>query len=237
MVKKKTQRTKDDTAAKEEPIIMKEILAYKYSAKGTSSLFEAIILKGEPCFVTFNLVTKEPRIVPNNIEDVFGLVWNEIISGGIKGKLNPYNDTEYQTHEHGPLYMSTLSKFIGDNFSADIIHKRDGSILSFNREKFYSYDDIYNHQSKGPDVEIKIEVKWVEKEKEDCDGCEGVRGLEGAFHTLDDESESTIASPNAVTPSHPSPVVFIKCPQCKFENIHQELIDHHVKYGHKNDPA
>ena len=39
----------------------------------------------------------------SNDNIVFGLVWNEIISGGIKGKLNPYNDTEYQTHEYGPL--------------------------------------------------------------------------------------------------------------------------------------
>ena len=107
--------------------------------------------------------------------------------------------------------MNTLSRFICDNFSADIIHKRDGSILSFNREKFYSYDDIYNHQSEGPDVELKIQVKLVEKEKEEeCDGCEGVRALEGAFHTLDDEnqdeSKSTNAPPNAVTPSQPSPI-------------------------------
>ena len=147
----------------------------------------------------------------SNDNIVFGLVWNEIISGGIRGKLNPYNDTEYQTHEYGPLYMNTLSKFIGDNFSADVIHKRDGSILSFNREKFYSYDDIYNHQSEdeGPGVEIKIKVNLAEvdnKEDEDegCDGCEGVRAIEGALHTFKNEDNNN-ASPNAVTPSQPSP--------------------------------
>lgn len=25
---------------------------------------------------------------------------------------------------------------------------------------------------------------------------------------------------------------FIKCPHCKFENIHQDVIDHHIRYGH-----
>jgi len=168
----------------------------------------------------------------NNDNIVFGMVWNEIISGGIKGKLNPYNNTEYQTHEYGPLYMNTLSKFIGDNFSADIIHKKDGSILSFNREKFDSYDDIYNHQSEGPDIEIKIEVKLVDSSNEEGDGNEGLRAIEGAFHSINNENEKSNAPPNAVMPSQPSPMVFIKCPHCKFENIHQEVIDHHIKYGH-----
>ena len=31
----------------------KEIPAYKYSAKGTSSIHEAMILQGQPCFVTW----------------------------------------------------------------------------------------------------------------------------------------------------------------------------------------
>jgi hypothetical protein len=81
---------------------------------------------------------------------------------------------------------------MGDNFSADIIHKKYGSILSFNREKFYSYVEIFNHQSEGTD-----------------------------------------APPNAVMPSQLSPAVFIKSLLCKFENIHQEVIDHHIKYGHE----
>lgn len=129
-------------------------------------------------------------------------MWNEIISGGIKGKLNPYNNTEYQTHEYGPLYINTLSKFIGDNFSADIIHKKDGSILSFSREKFYSYDEIYNHQSEGTDIEIKIEVKLVDS-KDEGDGNEGLRALEGAFDNIKNESEKTNTPPNAVMPSQP----------------------------------
>ena len=133
--------------------------------------------------------------------------------------------------------MNTLSKFIGDNFSADIIHKKDGSILSFNREKFDSYDDIYNHQSQGIDVETTIEVKLVDDKDKEGDGNEGLRALEGAFHSLTDENENTNAPPNAVMPSQPSPVVFIKCPHCKFENIHQDVIDHHIKYGHETETA
>ena len=61
---KKRKRTKVD-ANEEERVIKKEAVAYKYSAKGTSSLYEAIIVQGSPCFVTFNLVKNEPRFIPN----------------------------------------------------------------------------------------------------------------------------------------------------------------------------
>jgi hypothetical protein len=55
---------------------------------------------------------------------------------------------------------------MGDNFSADIIHKKYGSILSFNREKFYSYVEIFNHQSEGTDAETQIVVKLVDNKQE-----------------------------------------------------------------------
>lgn len=45
-----------------EPIIKKEVAAYKYSAKGTSSLYEAIIIQGEPRFVTWDQYTNAIKI-------------------------------------------------------------------------------------------------------------------------------------------------------------------------------
>lgn len=163
----------------------------------------------------------------NNNAIPFGLIWNEITSGGIKGRLNPYNNIEYQTNEYGPLYMNTLSKFIADNFGADIIHKRDGSILLFNREKFDSYNEIYNHQDE--ESEIKIDVKLAE-----CDGCDGMRVLEGATHNTQAENSFPTAPRNAITPSQPSRLVIIKCPieGCDFRNIFQEEVDHHFKFTH-----
>jgi hypothetical protein len=50
MTSKSNNKEKD----KEQDTIPKEeVPAYKYSAKGTSTLFEAIILQGQPCFVTW----------------------------------------------------------------------------------------------------------------------------------------------------------------------------------------
>jgi hypothetical protein len=51
MASKKNGKEKDEDAEK---IIKKVVSAYKYSAKGSSNLYEAIILDGEPCFVTWD---------------------------------------------------------------------------------------------------------------------------------------------------------------------------------------
>ena len=60
---KKTKRTKEEV---EERVIKKQVVAYKYSAKGTSSLYEAIIVQGEPHFITWseskNKFTSKPEI-------------------------------------------------------------------------------------------------------------------------------------------------------------------------------
>jgi hypothetical protein len=48
MASKKTPKENDG-----EPIIKREVIAYKYSRKGQGNLQEAIILCGKPCFVTW----------------------------------------------------------------------------------------------------------------------------------------------------------------------------------------
>ena len=50
MASKKNGKENDE----EEKIIKKVVSAYKYSAKGSSNLYEAIILGGQPCFVTWD---------------------------------------------------------------------------------------------------------------------------------------------------------------------------------------
>ncbi len=74
------------------------------------------------------------------------MVWQDIVAGGIKGTLNQYKTTEYETEEYVTLYLSTLSKQISDNFAADLNHKEEGSIITFYTDKFDSYDEVYNHQ-------------------------------------------------------------------------------------------
>jgi hypothetical protein len=61
MTSKKNSKKHNDT----EPIIKKEVLAYKYSKKGQDSLYEAIIVCGSPCFITWDPDSdKGVKIVP-----------------------------------------------------------------------------------------------------------------------------------------------------------------------------
>ena len=51
--KKKTDPKKSKKSEDKETVTKKIVTAYKYSSRGSGSLFEAIILQGEPCFVTW----------------------------------------------------------------------------------------------------------------------------------------------------------------------------------------
>lgn len=65
MTSKKKQRTKDDA---ESEVDKKEVTAYKYSKKGLGSLYEAIILQGEPRFVTW-FQHNGTKAIKENIEE------------------------------------------------------------------------------------------------------------------------------------------------------------------------
>jgi hypothetical protein len=135
---------------------------------------------------------------------LYSAIWDEITNSddGIKGSL--YTANQYNTMEYGPLYQNTLSKFICDKFSANLKHKKEGSILTFDKQKFATFDELYNHQVEGSEEnDVKIEVTLV-RESDGGDGSEGLRALEGMFESIKSEAEKTNAPPTAVTPSQPS---------------------------------
>ena len=178
-----------------------------------------------------DLVTNDPNPI---VDVLYSLIWTKITEGDNKIKGDKMSATQYETLEYGSIYQNTLSKFIGDKFSASMKHKEVGSILSFDKQKFESYDDIYNHQVKGLEKDVKIDVELIE----DPDGTEGMTAFSNAFDKYNDGSREEKENSNpSLEPSgrqSPQPIVFIKCPHCKFENIHQDVIDHHIKYGHES---
>lgn len=182
------------------------------------------------------------KFIPDNGSNIvtvlYSSIWDDITSSEstIKGALNPSNNTEYNTHYYGPLYQNTLSKFISDNFAADLKHGEKGSVLAFDRDKFASFDDVYNHKVKGEETDIKIDVELVSPEPnpEGTEGSEGSSDGYGDFESVIEREENNVnPSPQPSEPSEPSAIAFIKCPHCKFENIHQDVIDHHIKFGHE----
>ena len=170
------------------------------------------------------------------MEVLYSLIWTKITEGDKKIKGDQMSATHYESLEYGPIYQNTLSKFIGDKFSASMKHKEGGSILSFDKQKFESYDDIYNHQVEGSEKDVTITVELIDED--DPDGTEGMTAFPDVFDNFKEDSseekENTNPSPE---PSGRQPVVFIKCPHCRFENIHQDIIDHHIKFGHERATA
>jgi hypothetical protein len=167
------------------------------------------------------------------------LVWNEVISGAIRGTLNRYDSREYDTDEFGSLYISTLPKFIHDNFGCDIKHKEKGGVLIFDKEEFAKFDEIYNHKS-DDDIDVKITVSLVQVEEEDADpdGSEGSEGISECVSSYDKEKQTHPKIPSV--PSAPSASLEFpsKCYHCDFTMYEtKEDYESHCVLRHRGKPA
>jgi hypothetical protein len=174
----------------------------------------------------------------SNIVDIFySDIWKKITEeNSIKGNL--YSDTQYETLEYGPIYQNTFSRFIADKFSAELDRKNTGSILTFDKAQFIdSFDELYNHRAQDSESEVKIDVQLVNSEgSDDSDGSSDASTID--YATFDERNKAEKKAnpcPEPSQPSQPSPTIFIKCPLCKFENIYQKVIDHHVRLSHNEN--
>ena len=117
-------------------------------------------------------------------------------SGAIKGTLNRYDSRQYDTENFGSWYINTLPKFIHDNFGCDIKRKETGSVFLFDREKFASFADIYNHQSESEDSDNDVEIEVSLVQEQDPEGNEGNEGIsECVILDIDAAQNKTNAPP------------------------------------------
>jgi hypothetical protein len=181
------------------------------------------------------LILANKDLTSSRVDIQYSKIWDKITSEkAIKGNL--YSATEYETLEYGSLYQNSLSKVIGDKFSANLEHKEEGSVLTFDKEKFESYDQVYNHKDK--ESEVKIEVELVK----DPDGTEGMTALEGASDNSERENKdkNTHTPPEAVRAVRPSASIEFPpgCYYCDF-SIYETKEDYefHCVLRHKGKPA
>jgi len=138
---KKPKRTKED----EEPVIKKTVVAYKYSAKGTSSLYEAIIVQGEPHFITWseskNKFTSKPeigeatRIIRPPSAEEYPYTPYEFVD---VEELNKYFAKANAIKSLGELYKTaknTTQKFVDQDKNIIVILSAD-SILTYFQDLF-----------------------------------------------------------------------------------------------------
>ena len=168
------------------------------------------------------------------------LIWNDVTSGAIKGTLNRYDSRQYDTENFGSWYINTLPKFIHDNFGCDIKRKETGSVFLFDREKFASFADIYNHKSEGEDSDSDVEIKVSRVKEQDPEGNDGNEGISECV-TLDID-ELKITPTHLQEPSEPpEPSAFNfppKCYRCDFSNYNTKgEYDYHCVTRHQGLPA
>jgi len=122
----------------------------------------------------------------NFVDILYSSIWNKITTEkSIKGNL--VSNTQYDTLEYESLHQNTLSKFIADKFTANLRHGEEGSILTFDKEKFDSYDQVYNHKVAGSGNDVKIGVEVV---KQNPDGTEGTEGSLGGLYNFESENNN-----------------------------------------------
>ena len=180
---------------------------------------------------------KPPKIVLP-----YSLIWNTVVGGAIKGTL--VSSQQYETDEYQSLYLSTLSKQISDNFSADLDHSSGGSIVTFYPPKFDTYESVYNHKDEyGEDVKIQVEVLEEESDT-DPEGYEGYEGYTGCvtfssdIDNDNDDRDKVESEEEKITPTHlqypsdpsdpsdPSPPrPQATCPDCGEQETQKHLCD------------
>ena len=125
------------------------------------------------------LINVHTNLTSNLVDIFYSDIWDKITTeNAIKG--NKVSDTHYETLEYGPIYQNTLSKFIGDKFGANLKHKEQGSILTFDKEKFGAYNEVYNHQAELSDVKIGVELV-------NLDSTDGSDGSSDGFYNFESE--------------------------------------------------
>ena len=94
----------------------------------------------------------------------FWRIWDYIKEGGIDGHYDEKKKYQYETVDHGTLYLNSLPTIIRDKFTATKKSEDYGVALIFDVEKLEKFDDRYsNSYLKGDNVKIEVKLKIEDK--------------------------------------------------------------------------
>lgn len=108
--------------------------------------------------------------------------------------------------------------------------------MIFDRAKFASFDEIYNHKS-NDDTEFKIDVSLAEDEEQRPKGSEGSEGISGCV-SMDNNTQTHNQDPSV--PSVPSVGLEFppKCYHCNFTSYEtKQDYESHCVSSHPSKPA
>jgi len=112
-----------------------------------------------------------------SVKVAFSYIWNSIKEGEIEGHYDEKkNKYEYETVDHGSLYLNSLPKIISDKFAAQVKKESYGRALIFDVEKLERFEDLYSDSHLNED-KVKIEVKIKTENSDDYDDYDDFLGL------------------------------------------------------------
>ena len=94
-----------------------------------------------------------------SVKIAFSYIWNSLIKdNAIEGRYDEKKSKyEYETEDHGSLYLNSLPTFISDKFTAKVKKESYGRALIFDIEKLERFENLYGDIHLNED-KIKIEV-------------------------------------------------------------------------------
>jgi hypothetical protein len=96
----------------------------------------------------------------------FWRIWDFIKEGGIDGHYDEKKKYQYETVDHGTLYLNSLPTIIRDKFTAIRKIESYGVALIFDVEKLETFDDRYSDSYlKGENVKIEVKIKTQEDDE------------------------------------------------------------------------
>lgn len=152
----------------------------------------------------------------------------------VPGQQDQNKPNEYHTHDYATVYRTTITNNLHDLLGAETSHSREGNVLTFNKDLIFAAQRKYTGMIMLHGEYVNT-VKALGRKKE---------GNGPVFHdeindnnNFSDRENTTFIPPGAFTAFTPSQttIQLLKCPECKFENIHQEEIDVHYRLTHEND--
>lgn len=138
--------------------LCKPILQLFYDTKSYMAIREALqrfldaknVMKGNSVEAALHPIIVN-LVSTNGMHVYAGQIW-DAIQQIILGSYDEKKPNEYQTFDFDTVYRNTITNVICDKFGAERIHKKNGTMLTFDPEKLVRVGNLYS-------LETKIQTK------------------------------------------------------------------------------
>ena len=203
---------------------MQKLLDLKNQRKETS-------LESRLLLIIYELISRCGSTFP------FKIFWAQL-TYDLAGETDEKKPNDYHTEDYGTIHRNTITNLLQDKFGAQTKHTKNGNVLVFDLGNILKL--LGQHNTK-----ISVKIKWEDEPGESSEYImvnkdKKINSESQVKHeepwSKNVNSIDNIQTPDPNQPSRSSQgsphLKLLKCPQCKFKNIHLETLEHHIKWSH-----